>query len=351
MARRPKPPPPAAGETDPRSLSALLERHLEWMQLRAYSTHTVENTRKRISRFIAWCEERSVSRAIEVTAPILEGYQRHLYTYRKKDGQPLAVTSQFDHLSPIRSYFKWLARHHQILFNPAAELDLPKVRASLPAVLSAADVEKVLGRTDLSNPLGVRDRAILETFYSTGIRRSELIQLEIYDLDMARGLLLVRQGKGGKDRIVPIGERALGWIDRYLVEVRPELAVRSDERTLFLSSTTGEALTPGHLTRMVRRYVAAAGLGKHGSCHLLRHSMATLMLENGADIRFIQQLLGHADLKTTQVYTQVSIRKLKEVHTSTHPARVPRKPEAIAENDEAHELLSSLAAEAEQEDD
>ena len=134
---------------------------------------------------------------------------------------------------------------------------------------------------------------------------------------------MVRQGKGKKDRMIPIGDRALAWIDKYVTEARPSLSVEPDDGTLFLSNL-GDSFSPGRLTQMVREYIDAANLGKRGSCHLFRHTMATLMLEGGADIRFIQQMLGHAELSTTEIYTQVSIRKLKEIHTATHPARLER---------------------------
>jgi integrase/recombinase XerD len=167
--------------------------------------------------------------------------------------------------------------------------------------------------------MGLRDRAILEVFYSTGIRRSELALLRIFDVDSERCTLLVRQGKGKKDRIVPIGERALHWVKRYLDELRPKLVADPDEGVLLLGDA-GDALLLARLTDLVRTCVKRAELGKTGSCHLFRHTMATLMLENGADIRFIQQMLGHASLASTQIYTHVSIRKLQEVHAATHPA-------------------------------
>jgi integrase/recombinase XerD len=167
--------------------------------------------------------------------------------------------------------------------------------------------------------LGKRDRAMLEVLYSTGMRRMELTGLSVYDLDAERGTLMVRQGKGKKDRMVPVGERAIAWIGSYLRDVRPSLTLGADDGTLFLT-TFGEAFTANRMTQLVRNYVDAAAIGKRGACHLFRHSMATLMLKGGADIRFIQQMLGHADLSTTQIYTQVSIRKLKQIHTATHPS-------------------------------
>ncbi|MBM4128109.1 MAG: site-specific tyrosine recombinase XerC [Nitrospira sp.] len=270
-------------------------------------------------------EERGVTRPTEVTKPILERYQRYLYHYRKKDGQPLSFRSQHSRLVPVRAWFKWLTTNNHILYNPASELELPRLEHRLPKhVLTIREAEAVLAVPKLGDPLGLRDRAILETLYSTGIRRMEVINLKLYDMDVDRGTLMVRQGKGHKDRMVPIGSRALKWIDRYLTEVRPRLVVNPNDVTLFLTHL-GEPFTTNRLTQMVREYVDAADIGKRGSCHLFRHTMATLMLENGADVRFIQAMLGHAKLETTQIYTQVSIRKLKEIHEATHPAKLSRE--------------------------
>ncbi len=246
-----------------------------------------------------------------------------------------------------------MTRHNHILYNPASDLDLPRLDQRLPKhILSVAEVEAVLARTDLGDTAGIRDRAILETLYSTGIRRMELIGLGVFDLDHERGTLMVRQGKGGKDRMIPIGERALQWIAKYRDDARPELVTGADDGTLFLTQH-GEAFTAGRLSELVRDYIDAAHIGKRGSCHLFRHTMATLMLENGADIRFIQAMLGHASLSTTQLYTQVSIRKLKDIHTATHPGRVIASHQE-AENDAASEhdeLLAMLDSEADDEQD
>ena len=203
---------------------------------------------------------------------------------------------------------------------------------------------------DLQTATGVRDRAILETLYSTGIRRMELIGIHEHDIDTERGTLIVRQGKGRKDRMVPIGERALAWIGKYLDDVRPELVSGGDDGTLF-PTHLGEAFTPNRLTQMVREHVDAAKLTKRGSCHLFRHTMATLMLENGADIRFIQAMLGHVSLNTTQIYTQVSIRQLKAIHTATHPGRMPvgRAVQEDAPDSDRDTLLATLDAEAAEE--
>ena len=197
---------------------------------------------------------------------------------------------------------------------------MPRPDRRLPeATLSATEVASVLRVPDISRPLGLRDRAILEVFYSCGIRRAELIALTEQDVDFERATVFVRCGKGAKDRYVPIGERALFWLRLYLGLARPALAGGIGTGRLFVSSA-GTPICPDWLCRRVRGYFAAAGVTKRGSCHLLRHSVATLMLEGGADIRYVAELLGHARLETTQRYTRVSIERLRAVHAATHPA-------------------------------
>jgi integrase/recombinase XerD len=357
-----KPRQPAGDIADPLGMVRLAREFFEWLRTRNFSERTIENREAYLGSFFAWAAERGVTRPGEVTRPILERYQRHLYHHRKKNGQPLSFQSQHSHLVPVRAFFKWLARNNHILYNPASELELPRLEHRLPRhVLTANEADRVLNQADTSDPLGVRDRAIMETFYSTGMRRMELIQLTAYSIDAERGTVMIRQGKGKKDRMVPIGDRALAWVEKYGREVRPGLVVGADDGTLFLTHL-GEPFTPNRMTQLVRDYVDAAKIDKRGSCHLFRHTMATLMLEGGADIRFIQAMLGHARLDTTQIYTQVSIRKPKEIHTATHPARLARSTSSAAEttaaptvdeapaNDAARaELLASLAAEAAEE--
>jgi len=342
----------SANPADPHGLTQSMERYLEWMRVKNYAGETVEARRFYIGVFVDWCESRSLIRPSEITKPILERYQRHLFHYRKQDGDPLTFRSQYNRIVALRTWFKWLTKHNFILMNPASELDLPKLDKRLPrAILTEQEAETVINQPDVTTATGLRDRAILETFYSTGIRRFELMRVAVHDLDPERGTLFIRHGKGKKDRIIPIGERAIAWITKYLNDVRPELACGRDQGILFLTHL-GEAFTPNRLTQLARTYVEKAKLHKAGACHLFRHTMATLMLENGADIRFIQAMLGHAELSTTQIYTQVSIKKLKEVHTLTHPAKATRSKKVDWSEDPAptaDELLSALAAEAEEE--
>ena len=269
--------------------------------------------------FLKWCRTSRITTPAQVTRTSLESYQRYLFNYRKKDGQPLAVASQHSRLAPLKVWFKWLTYRKYILQDPAAELELPRVGYKLPSVMNRDEAERVLRQPNVEQSLGIRDRAMLEILYSSGLRRMELLHLKLYDVDQKHGLVTVREGKGKRDRVVPIGERALAWLDVYLGSLRPEIVRKPDDGVLFLTSN-GVPFTPNHLSLLARRYVKAAQIGKGGACHIFRHTMATLMLEGGADIRYIQAMLGHVRLDTTQIYTHVSIRMLKQVHAATHPA-------------------------------
>ena len=301
-----------------------LQAFLEWTEVKGYSRDTLRRRQAALKRFIVWCDERELQSPQEITKPILERYQRYLYYYRKNDGQPLTFGSQNVMLTPLKTFFKWLVRENHILYNPASELDVPPKPKRLPkTILPPETIETILNQPDVTTVEGLRDRTILEVLYSTGIRRMELVRLTLYDVDHRRGTLMIREGKGRKDRLIPIGERALAWIEKYRHEGRPALVVGKDSGTLFLTDK-GDAFRRGAVGARIKRYIQQAGIEVEGSCHLFRHAMATHMLENGADIRFIQAMLGHEDLSTTEIYTQVSIEKLRQIHAATHPAKLIR---------------------------
>jgi integrase/recombinase XerD len=318
--RRKAPAPLPDAGSDPLGLAAHVAEHLDRLRVKNYSEGTVEAAIADLRVFVTWCAERGITRSAEVTRAILERYQRWLFHHRRADGRPLSFRTQQHRLVAVRSFFKYLSRAHHVLVNPAADLELPRVGQRLPREgLTPQEAEQALAVPDIRQPLGLRDRAILETFYSTGMRRKELCSLLVYDVDAERGTVMIREGKGKKDRVVPIGERALAWVLKYQHDVRPSFVVDPDPAVLFLNEL-GEGLGPAWLSIMVRRYVKRAGITKPGSCHLFRHAVATLMLEGGADVRYVQEMLGHAKLDTTQIYTHVSIRALKAIHDATHPA-------------------------------
>ncbi len=313
------PQPIVGDQADPRGFPVLVATFCDAMGARGLAETTISNRRRMLGFLAEWLQDRGVTRPSDVTKPMLDRYQRWLYHYRKTDGDPLTFRSQHARLVAVRAFFKWAARQNLILYNPASELELPRVEKRLPkAVLTIGETEMVLAQPNLEHPGGLRDRAMLEMFYSTGMRRMELANLQLFDVDFDRRTVFVRQGKGRKDRMVPVGERALAWVNRYLIDVRPRWAPVPDDNWLFLTHD-GTPFSPSRLTQMARNYIKASGVGKQGACHLFRHTMATLMLEGGADIRHIQAMLGHVRLETTEIYTQVSIRHLQQIHAACHP--------------------------------
>jgi integrase/recombinase XerD len=302
------------------TLQSLALQYFEWMKIHHYSMETITGKRRGLERFFRYCEDRGVRFIDQVSASLLELYQKHLFYYRsERSGKPLSILTQRGELERVRAFFKWLTRRRLLSVNPALVLELPKAPRRLPKkVLSIGEIERVMGEVKLKRRLGFRTRAILEVFYSSGIRRQELVRLKLQDLDLDRGVILIHQGKGHKDRVVPIGERALYWVTQYLEIERPELAGSPDAGFLFLTQR-GRPFHPNQLTALVRQAIQRSQVEKSGSCHLLRHTVATLMLENQADIRVVQEMLGHERITTTEVYTHVSIQHLKEVHSRVHP--------------------------------
>ena len=249
MAKRNRKTPEMIGDfNDPHGMGVLLAHFLEWMRVKNYSEETVINRHCTLNRFIIWADERGVMRPNEVTRPILERYQRFLFHLRKRNGDPISFRTQHGNLVPVRAWFKWLARNNHILYNPASEIELPKLGHRLPKhVLTASEAEQIIAIADVNTNLGLRDRAILETLYSTGIRRMEICNLRLYDVDSERGTIMVRQGKGQKDRMVPVGERAIAWIEKYVQEVRPILeSVATEDNSLFLTDL-GKSFTPDQM--------------------------------------------------------------------------------------------------------
>jgi integrase/recombinase XerD len=233
-----------AGDPETRGgFRAYLIEFIDWMGAMHFSVHTVKNRRIELGYFIDWCEERSITRPDEVTRALLERYRQHVFHYRRKDsGTPLSFQTQHKRLISVRMFFKWLTRQYHLLFNPASELELPRTEQRLPRhVLNVAEVEQVINAIDINEPTGlcIRDRAMLESLYSTGMRRGELVALRIDDVDLREGTVFIRLGKGKKDRVVPIGERACAWIEKYLYTIRPNYLGGEDQGALFLAKHGG----------------------------------------------------------------------------------------------------------------
>ncbi len=306
-------------------LSRLVEEHLADALAKGRARGTIAYRRVYLGQLLAWLEERSIVRARLVTPRVLADYLAHLTArktdYNRAEPTTLSVKTLAAEASVLRSFFRWLAAKRVVLFDPAEHLVLGDRTQPLPkAVLTEAEVRALL-RAPRQDILGLRDHAIFETLYSTGLRRAELCALDLYDVDPGNELVRVRHGKGGRDRVVPIGSWALIAIRRYLRESRPHLAVKPKEPALFVAAITHRRLGIKTLNLIVRKHAEAAGIEKRVTPHVLRHTCATHLLQGGADIRYVQAILGHASVATTQIYTRVAIEDLVAVHRQHHPRR------------------------------
>jgi integrase/recombinase XerD len=308
--------------------SLLLSRYFNDLLIENWSQNTVDRRDYSIHLFLKWAAQRDVETVTDFTPQLLDAYRRHLYQYRiARTDKPLRFATQASYLAAVKHWCGWLADHGWISADPSVKLKLPKEEHRLPsAYLTLDEVERVIQSIDLTTSTGLRDRSIFETFYSTAMRRMELVNLRLDDLDCDRGLIMIRQGKGRKDRVVPIGKRAIDWLIKYLDESRPALLHEPTE-TVYLTSL-GNTFNPVTLAQIVRRYFDANGIKRRGACHMLRHTAATLMMQGGADLRSLQTLLGHESLNTTQIYTHVTIDRLREVHAKTHPASGDTPPQS-----------------------
>ncbi len=294
-------------------------KYSEWMQTLGWSERTQESYKSNVRFFLEYLSgETSIETLNGIDGKTLSGFQTFLYHSETKQGKRLALSSQHNKLVSVRSFFHWLYESGVLLFDLSAALNLPKKRRGLPkGVMSEKQVEQLLEQPDVLTPLGFRDRTILEVLYSSGIRNTELRNLAVYDVDLKQLQLMVRKGKNAKDRVVPIGEIAADFIHEYLISARLKL-IRQETEKLFISKN-GLQITKANLIWMFEKYVKKAQLEAHFTPHSLRHSCATHMLRAGADIRYIQEMLGHASVATTQLYTKVEVADLRAVHRQCHP--------------------------------
>lgn len=243
--------------------------------------------------------------------------REHILAYLEWSEARLSPRSRARRLASLRSFFKFLEREGKIEINPAARVRFPKLGAHLPKVITTSEVDALLARPDSEKPLGQRDRAMLELLYATGLRVSELAELELSRVHLDSGYVTVR-GKGDKERLVPMGELAADALRSYLKDGREKLSKKGFAREVFLNRN-GRGLTRQGIWKIIKQYALEAGIKQNMTPHMLRHSFATHLLENGADLRFLQTLLGHADISTTQIYTHVAQARLKEIHRKFHP--------------------------------
>lgn len=298
-------------------LAALLTRYVEELRVRRHSASSLEKARFELPRLIHHLREDGVSDARAVAEAHLVAYARHLEGRRTRLGSPLTASSRASAISTMRRFFAFLASREHILRDPAQAIPLPKIRRLPRGILTERQARRLVAAPFPGSRIGKRDRAILETLYGTGIRLGEAARADVSDLDLRGRVLLVRSGKGKKDRLVPVPGRAALALDTYLIEARPELVKRLDG-ALFISRH-GARLSLVGLRAVVQRHGRAMGVAV--SPHALRHTCATHLLRGGADIRHVQELLGHRCLATTALYTRVAIEDLRQVLARAHPRR------------------------------
>jgi integrase/recombinase XerD len=291
----------------------ILNRFYEHLRVKGYSPRTISEYQSTLNRFAAYLAAHG-RQITGLSAGDLSDYRTALY-YQQYRGNPISLATQANALARLRTLFQFLAKENLILHDPSVNLELPKLPRSLPkGILTAREAKKILDSIDTSTALGLRDRAILELLYSSGIRVSELTGLQLADLDLSQGILAV-QGKGDKPRVVPIGHFACRYLREYLDQARPR---ETKESALFLSNR-GLPMDKQRIAKICGYWAMRAGIKKKVTPHTWRHTCATELLKNAVDIRYIQELLGHASLKTTQIYTKVTIKDLKRIHAKYHP--------------------------------
>jgi len=325
---------PAAGATLARAMT-LFESYLA---TRNYSSVTAKTYCFYVRRFYRWLRDRGVTEVAAVTRPMMREYQKHLARHGKANGHPYSKASIAASRAAARTFFKVLSREGLVLGDPSDGMARVKIGDNSPdAVFTRAEMDRVLATPDLGTAVGFRDRAILEVLYSTGVRRAELLGLTIYDIDFAQGVVHV-QGKGAKDRVIPIGRAAARHVQEYLHKIRPGIAdgeaglpARGAQAgNIIFLTMQGTPLSTGRLSSMVAAHLRAAGVRRKASCHAFRRTCATEMLRGGADVRYVQEMLGHSHIRTTQRYTKIVPVDLQKAVKKAHPSERVRKKDAEA---------------------
>jgi len=306
-----------------------LDLFLEQMKVDGYSASSLESYKRGAEVFFFFFTERKIRNITEVTKGLLKEYRSHLYYYKQKNGKSLAVSTQADRIIALRLFFKIMKKRGELLYDFGQGIEIPRRGSRVPRnILTVEEVRTLLSLPDTGKVLGYRNRVILEVLYATGIRNGELRNLTIQDVDTESGSLTILNGKGSVDRVVPIDDNIIFLITEYMQKVR--LLLVREERInpcLFLGRY-GCQLNKDSIWFIVKKYAEASGIQKKISCHVFRHSIASHLLERGMDIRYIQELLGHKNLNTTQIYTRVTINDLRRMYRRFHPKEVRKRDRA-----------------------
>ena len=275
------------------------------------SRNTLESYRRDVRQFGAWLKSSAGKDLLDAHHADIQGYLGYKFARKAR------ATSAARLLSSLKRFYRHLVRGRKVAADPTLNIDAPALPRSLPKTLTEAEVESLIAAPDINTALGLRDKAMLEMLYASGLRVSELVTLTAAQVSRDMGVVRV-MGKGSKERLVPLGEESLAWLTRYLGEGRAALLAGKVSDDLFVTSR-GEAMTRQAFWYLIKRYAARAALGKAISPHTLRHAFATHLLNHGADLRVVQLLLGHSDISTTQIYTHVARERLKQLHAKHHP--------------------------------
>ena len=314
-------------ELEQEDMETLLKSWGEWIEAQGFAPGSVKDHRQKLQGFLEFLDGKD---PLESDRKTLAAYQSHLFeTVSKKTGKKLTCNSQINRLTVLKNFYRFLHQTGRIPHNPAEIIVLPRHPKLIPPVLlKSREMKRLLGCPDLGNPLGFRDRTMMEVFFATGMRLSELTSSAVEDLNFEENLIHIKHGKGQKQRLVPMGEAAKNWLQEYLQKVRPILAKESEPsgraeakckpQPVFLNRFARQMNKNGWQKKLAE-YVKTAGIKKSFTTHCFRHQLATSMLERGADIRHIQENLGHETLKTTQRYLHVVKAELKRIHAKSHP--------------------------------
>jgi len=301
------------------SFKSFVDEYAKSLKVRNLADRSIKGVRWRLGRFSIYLETCGITHIDQITKEAVAAYQIELYQCINKKGAPNTVSYQNNMLSAVKQFMQFLHERDYIVSDPARDIQYAKQPQRLPrSILTLSEARKIIHAPDTKTVIGYRDRTILEVLYSSGIRKEEVNNLTLNDVDYHDGFLRIIEGKGKKDRIVPIGRIACRYLENYIKSVRPELIKDPYNNHLFLSLRGGR-LSKNMVWEMVKKYAKKARIRKNVHPHTFRHSCATLMLKNKADLRTIQKLLGHTSLTSTQVYTHLSIVDLKEVHKKCHP--------------------------------
>lgn len=296
-----------------------LARFVEYLALRGSSPWTIATYRHHLAPFLAFLRKKRIASLREVAGDAVEEFVGHMAREPRRGGATLAPGTQNRRLAAVKSFFRFLVEHRLVLVDPTEGVRGPRDAQRLPTALSARDLERLLAAPDVETLLGYRDRAILETLYATGIRVGELGALALEDLRLSEGLVVVRHGKGDKERVVPLGKRAGAFLREYLRRVRPALDRERDPAGHVFLTWRGHPFIRSDVDAILRRHAKAAGIEGRVTPHTLRHTCATDLLRRGADLRHIQEMLGHRKLDTTQRYAHVVREELKRAYQKSHP--------------------------------